>query len=238
MRTAIVADDEPITRMDIRQMLEESGISVLGEASDGFDAIELCRLYHPDIVLMDIKMPLFDGLEAARNVLEQDLAGCVVMLTAYSDKELLERAGQIGVTGYLVKPVQQKLLMPTIEISIAQGKRIRQARAEANEAKKQLCDSRIIERAKAIIALEMGTSEAQAYRELQTMSMKKRCSMASLAEKIVEGKSRHTEIQRAKKLLMEQYGLDEASAYRRLTAQAKREKRTLQEIANRILSDS
>lgn len=237
MRTVIVVDDEPITRMDIRQMLEESGISVLGEASDGFDAIELCRINNPDIVLMDIKMPLFDGLEAAKNILEQNLAGCVVMLTAYSDNDLIERAVRVGVTGYLVKPVDQKRLLPTIEIAIAQGERIRQARSEAETAKKRLNESRIIDRAKAVIACEMGITEAQAYRELQSMSMAKRCTMASLAVKIVEGKSQSTEIQNVKILLMEQYGLSEAAAYKRLAAQAKQENRTVQEIARLILAE-
>lgn len=237
MRTVIVVDDEPITRMDIRQMLEESGIVVLGEASDGFDAIELCRINNPDIVLMDIKMPLFDGLEAAKNILEQNLAGCVVMLTAYSDKDLIERAAQVGVTGYLVKPVDQKRLLPTIEIAIAQGKRIRQAESEAETAKKRLSDSRIIDHAKAIIACEMGITEAQAYRKLQSMSMTKRYAMASLAEKIVEGKSQAAEIQNAKILLMERYGISEAVAYKRLTAQAKQENRSVQEIARLIIGE-
>ncbi|MEA4846022.1 MAG: response regulator [Clostridiaceae bacterium] len=238
MKTLIIADDEPITRMDIRQMVEENGFSVLGEASDGFDAIELCRLHHPDIVLMDIKMPLFDGLEAARNILEQDLSGCVVMLTAYSDQELIERAGRAGVTGYLVKPIDQKRLLPAIEIAIAQGKRIKQAKTEAEKAKKRLNDSRIIDHAKAIIASEMEISEAQAYRELQSMSMSKHCAMASLAAKIVEGKSQLTEVRRAKMLLMEHYGLSEAAAYRRLSTRARQENRSVQEMASLILEKS
>ncbi len=237
MRTVVIADDEPITRMDIRQMLEENKFSVVGEASDGFDAIELCRQHNPDIVLMDIKMPIFDGLEAAKNILENDLAECVVMLTAYSDQELIERAGQAGVTGYLVKPVDQKRLLPTIEIAVAQGKRIRQAKSEAEIAKKRLNDSRIIDRAKAIIAGEMGITEAQAYRELQSISMTKRCTMASLAEKIVKGKSQGTEIQNVKTLLMERYGISEAAAYKRLAAQAKQENLSVQEIARLILSE-
>ncbi|MEG2074767.1 MAG: response regulator, partial [Angelakisella sp.] len=121
MHTAIVVDDEPITRMDLSDMLREQGFSVVGEASDGFDAIELCRSLSPDVVLMDIRMPVFDGLSASETILSEELAGCVVLLTAFSSKELVERANQIGVTGYLVKPVEERLLLPTIEVALAQS---------------------------------------------------------------------------------------------------------------------
>lgn len=237
MKTLIIADDEPITRMDIRQMVEENGYNVLGEATDGFDAIELCRLNHPDILLMDIKMPLFDGLEAAKHILENDLAGCVVMLTAYSDQDLIERAGQVGVTGYIVKPIDQRRLFPTIEIAIAQSKKIKQVQIEAEKAKKRLSDSRIIDHAKSIIASEMGISEAQAFRELQSMSMSKHCTMASLATKIVEGKSKLTEVRSAKMLMMDHFRLSEAAAYRRLSTRAKQENRSVQEIACLVLEE-
>ena len=102
-RTAVGVDDEPITRLDLVQMLEEMGFEVAGDAADGFDAIELCRLHHPDVVLMDIKMPVFDGLTASETIISEDLGGCVVLLTAFRDRELIDRASAIGVTGYLVK---------------------------------------------------------------------------------------------------------------------------------------
>jgi AmiR/NasT family two-component response regulator len=237
MRTAVIADDEPITRMDIRQMLEENKFSVVGEASDGFDAIELCRRHNPNVVLMDIKMPIFDGLEAAKNILDNDLAECVVMLTAYSDQELIERAGQAGVTGYLVKPIDPKILMPTIEIAIAQGNRIKKAKIEAETAKKQLNDSKIVDHAKAIIASEMGISEAEAYRELQNMSMSKNCAMVSLAEKIVESRSQQSLVKRAKLLLMNRYNISEAAAYRRIAAMSKQKKQSVQQIAGIIVTE-
>ena len=111
-RRAIVVDDEPITRIDLRQMLTEMGFTVVGEAADGFDAIALCRRCHPDVVLMDIKMPVFDGMTASETLIREELCGCVVLLTAFQDRELIERAGRIGVTGYLVKPVEERLLLP------------------------------------------------------------------------------------------------------------------------------
>ena len=116
MKTVAVVEDEPITRMDICAMLEDLGFSITGEASDGFDAIELCRRTKPDIVLMDAKMPVFDGLAAAETICREDLAGCVVMLTAFSDEETVKKAAEAGVTGYLVKPIDRAALLPTIEI--------------------------------------------------------------------------------------------------------------------------
>ena len=115
MRRVIIADDEPITRMDLSDMLTELGFQVVGEAADGFDAIELCRSLQPDVVLMDVKMPIFDGLSAAETILSEELAGCVVLLTAFSDRELVRRAGEAGVTGYLVKPVDAGQLRTVLE---------------------------------------------------------------------------------------------------------------------------
>ena len=120
-RTAAVLDDEPLTRMDLRDMLTEQGFDVVGEAADGFDAVELCREKHPDVVLMDVlcrekhpdvvlmdvKMPVFDGLTASETILTENLADCVVLLTAFSDGGIVECAGQAGVTGYLVKPIDR-----------------------------------------------------------------------------------------------------------------------------------
>ena len=130
-RTAIVVDDEPITRLDLSQLLGELGFAVVGEAADGFDAIELCRRHRPDVVLMDIKMPVFDGMTASETIIAEDLCGCVVLLTAFQDRELIDRAGRIGVTGYLVKPVEERLLLPTLEVAMAQAARLREAPSPA-----------------------------------------------------------------------------------------------------------
>lgn len=186
MRTVLVVDDEPITRLDLVQMVQELGMQVVAEAGDGFDAVELCRSCHPDVVLLDVRMPVFDGLGAAEVIIEEDLAGCVILLTAFSDKELLERAGQIGVTGYLVKPVEQRLILPAVEVAWAQSARLREARHESRQARQRLSDAKLIDRAKEIIAKQSGTTEAQAYRDLQRMAMNKRCSIASLAAAILE----------------------------------------------------
>ena len=101
----LIADDEPITRMDLRELLQESGYNVVAEAGDGFDAVEACKKHHPDLVLMDIKMPYLDGLSASRLIIEENLADAVVLLTAYGDKEFVEVAKVIGLSGYLVNAI-------------------------------------------------------------------------------------------------------------------------------------
>lgn len=233
-KSAVIVDDEPIIRLDLCQMLEGLGFIIKGSASDGFDAIELCRQAKPDIVLMDVKMPVFDGLTAAEVILSEELAGCVILLTAYSDKELIQRAGQIGVTGYLVKPVEERLLIPTIEVALAQGERIRLARNENKLLKKQLEDNKIIERAKALFATQNGVSEAQAHKELQRMSMEKRQPLTSIAQAVLaQGDSRQL-VNRAKLLLVEREGLSEEAAYKKIQELAGKDGSGL-EIAARSL---
>ncbi len=186
MKRVIVVDDEPITRMDLRGMLGDLGFEVAGEAGDGFDAVELCRRLQPDVVLMDVKMPVFDGIHAAETILQQDLAGCVVLLTAYGDREIIDRASAAGVTGYIVKPVEERLLLPTIEVALAQSRRLRQSREETRKAVDRLNDSKLIHRAQAVLARTQGVPESRAYEILRRMSMDKRVPMAELARSILE----------------------------------------------------
>ncbi|MDO4492423.1 MAG: response regulator [Clostridia bacterium] len=183
-RIAIV-DDEPITRMDLRCMLEDLGYTVTGEAGDGFDAVQLCKQDPPDLVLMDVKMPVFDGLTAAERILSERLAGCVVLLTAFNDTEIIEAAKRIGVTGYLVKPVEQRLLRPTVEMALAQAERLRSSERETETVKKQLSDAKTIARAQAVLAKREGITETEAYTLLRKLSMDKRLPMAALAEAVL-----------------------------------------------------
>ena len=234
MNRVAIVDDEPITRMDIAGMLEELGYQVVGEAGDGFDAIEICRLQKPDIVLMDVRMPVFDGLSAAETILREELAGCVVLLTAYNDRESVLRAKEIGVTGYLVKPVEQRLLMPTLEVALAQSERLRQSRDDAERSRRELSDSRLIQRAQGVLARRERISETEAYRLLRQMSMEKRVPMVALARVLLEQEECRDDVSWAKKKLMRELNLTEEAAFRKLSEQAKTEKCTREELAGRL----
>ena len=234
-RRAIVVDDEPITRIDLRQMLTEMGFTVVGEAADGFDAIALCRHCHPDVVLMDIKMPVFDGMTASETLIREELCGCVVLLTAFQDRELIERAGRIGVTGYLVKPVEERLLLPTLEVAMAQAARLREARREAEEMKRQMEEQKLIQRAKALLAKSEGTSEGEAYCRLQRLAMEKRCTLVSLCQAVVAQQSGRETLRRAKEQLMARQGLSEPEAYQAVSREAKARGLSLEEAARALL---
>ncbi len=237
-RTVVVVDDEPITRVDLSQMLEGLGFSVVGAAADGFDAVELCRARRPDLVLMDIKMPTFDGLTASDTIIREGLAGCVVLLTAFSDEAFVSRAAQIGVAGYLVKPLEEGRLRPALEVALAQSRRLDRARREAEDARRQVEDGKIIDRAKLLLAREEGIPEGDAYRKLQRMAMDKRCSILSLAQGIVARAPQRAVVGEAKARLMQTRGLSEAAAFRALSDLAK--KRTggdLEAAARQVLEE-
>ncbi len=117
-RKIVIADDEPITRMNIAEMLEEAGYEVVGQAADGFDAVELCKRNRPDLAMLDVKMPLLDGLNAAKIIISEGYAKSVMLLTAYSSKEFVEKAKNVGVMNYLVKPLTEKSILPAVEIAI------------------------------------------------------------------------------------------------------------------------
>ena len=221
MKTVIIVDDEPITRMDLSDMLREQGFDVIGEAADGFDAIEICRARHPDVVLMDVKMPVFDGLTASETILSEDLARCVVLLTAFSDRDIIARAGKAGVTGYLIKPIDHRSLLPTIEVAYQQSCRLWEARKEAREAQQRIREERIIHKAQQHLAKIQGCSETDAYRQMRKTAMDKRLSVAALAQHILEQASRTDNIAAAKALLMERMRISDEKAYRRIVSLAR-----------------
>ena len=186
MRTVAVAEDEPITRMDICSMLEELGFAIAGEASDGFDAIELCRRTKPDIALLDVKMPVFDGLTAAETIGREGLAKCVVMLTAFSDEDIVQRAAAAGVTGYLVKPVDRSKLLPTIEVAYAQALRLRESREQTEKAERRIAEDREIHKAQKLFARKLRCSDTEAYEKMRKMAMNKRVPLSAIARALLE----------------------------------------------------
>lgn len=234
MNTVVIVDDEPITRMDLADMLRELGFSVAGEAADGFDAIELCRSLHPDVVLMDVRMPVFDGLTATETILEEDLAGCVILLTAFSDREIIDRASQAGVTGYLVKPIRQEALLPTIQVALAQSQRLRQSRQEAQEAQRRIREERQIHKAQQLLAQAQGCSETEAYRRMRKTAMDKRISIAALAQRLLDQAARSSDVEAAKALLMARKKMTDQRAYLYLTTYAKAHNLTTEQAAKEL----
>ena len=166
----VIADDEPISRMDLKELLTEGGYTVVAEVSDGFDAVENCKLYHPDLVLLDIKMPFLDGLAAAKIIYEEELADTIIMLTAYSEREFVEQAKDYGVSGYLVKPIDEKSLIPNIELVVAQSKEMKRLRKDM---------------AKGQVMQEQNLSEQEAYHYIRKLSQLKGLSMRRVAEMIL-----------------------------------------------------
>lgn len=236
LRTAIVVDDEPITKMDLSEILQDTGFEVVGQGSDGFDAVELCRQYNPDVALMDIKMPVFDGLGAAETIIKEELAGCVVLLTAFSDTEFIEKAKRIGVSAYLVKPVEERTVLPTLEIAMAQSRRFMQAVDEAKEIKRQLDEKKIIDRAKLIISKRDGITEGEAYALLRKLSMNKRLSIGEIAGLIVKNGSAKESIDKAKMILMKRFGITENIAFAKIKEYSKSRSCTIEEASNHLIS--
>ncbi|RPF48593.1 response regulator receiver and ANTAR domain protein [Hydrogenoanaerobacterium saccharovorans] len=178
----IIADDEPITRMDLKEILEAEQYQVVGEAADGFDVVELCKQLHPDLVLMDIKMPLLDGLSAAHIIFYENLADTVILLTAYSERVFIDEAKSVGVSGYLVKPIDEKSLIPSIELSVARSKEIKKLKKDIAKVSERLENRGIIEKAKGKIMEQHNMTEQDAYDYIRNLSLTKNLSMRRVAE--------------------------------------------------------
>jgi len=180
----VVADDESLIRMDLREMLTQLGYLVVGEAGDGQSAVNLARELRPDVVIMDIKMPDMDGIEAAR-ILTHERIAPVLLLTAYSQRELIERAREAGVAGYLVKPFRESDLAPAIEVALARFAEFRELEKEVGNLHEALETRKLVDRAKGILMDTQGLSEADAFRKIQKMSMNTRKAMKEVAEAII-----------------------------------------------------
>ena len=180
----LIAEDEAIIRLDLKEMLEEEGLDVVGEASDGDAAIRLARERQPDLVIMDIKMPGMDGLAAAERIAAEDL-GAVLILTAFSQKDLVQRAAEAGALAYLVKPFQKTDLMPAIEIAIARHAQLAAVKKESRDLAEALETRKVVDRAKGKLMDARGLTEAEAFRHLQKRAMDERRSMRAIAEEVL-----------------------------------------------------
>ena len=180
----IVADDESITRMDLQETLIGLGYLVVGAVGDGESAVNLARELRPDVVIMDIKMPGMDGLQAAKIITENDIAP-VVLLSAYSQPELVERAQDAGVVGYLVKPYREADLAPAIGVAVSRFDQFKLLRGEVTNLQERLEVRKLVDRAKGILMDSQGIPESEAFRRIQKMSMDNRKAMKEVAQAII-----------------------------------------------------
>lgn len=180
----LVAEDEVISRLDLCEMLQNLGYEVIGEAGDGQQAISLARELRPDLVLMDIKMPEQDGISAA-SLLTREAVAPVLLLTAYSDREFVDRAVDAGVMGYLVKPFAEAQLKPAIEVALERWREARQTYADLEQTRDSLETRKLVDRAKGVLMDTQNLKEADAFRRIQRLSMNSRKSMREVAEAIL-----------------------------------------------------
>ena len=180
----IIADDESVIRADLREMLTNLNYLVIGEVGDGQSAVNLAREIKPDVIIMDIKMPDMDGIEAAE-ILTRERIAPVLLLTAYSQRDLVDRAKEAGVVGYLVKPFREQEIVPAIEIARARFQEFSELQKQIGDLKETLETRKLVDRAKGILMDSQGLTEHEAFRKIQKMSMNTRKPMKEIAEAIV-----------------------------------------------------
>lgn len=180
----IIADDEPIIRLDLRKTLENMGHQVVAEAGNGTRAVDMARELKPDIVILDIKMPELDGIDAAKMITTDGIAP-VLLLTAYSQQDLVDRAKDAGVFAYLVKPFKEADLLPAMEIAISRYEEFVELENEVSDLENKLDTRKAVDRAKGILMDQYGLKEQEAFRRIQIQSMNTRKSMREIAEAII-----------------------------------------------------
>jgi len=181
----VIAEDEALIRMDLAEMLAEQGYEVVGEAGDGARAVELAEQHRPDLVILDVKMPVLDGIAAAERIAEQRIAP-VVILTAFSQRELVERARDAGAMAYLVKPFSVTDLVPAIEMAVSRFAEVHALEQEVADLQERLETRTVVDRAKSVLQGQLGLSEPDAFRWIQKTAMDLRLSMREVAQGVVE----------------------------------------------------
>ncbi|SNR95420.1 response regulator receiver and ANTAR domain protein [Haloechinothrix alba] len=185
-RRVLVAEDEALIRLDLVEMLREEGYAVVGEAADGEQAISLATELRPDLVILDVKMPKMDGIEAASKITGDRIAP-VVILTAFSQRELISRARDAGTMAYLVKPFAKRELVPAVELAVSRFSELQALEAEVEGLNEKLETRKVVDRAKGLLMSEQSLSEPEAFRWIQRTAMDRRTTMKEVAEAVVEG---------------------------------------------------
>lgn len=184
-RRVVIAEDEALIRLDLKEMLEEDGYVVVGEAGDGEQAIRLATELRPDLVILDVKMPVLDGISAAERIVADRIAPCLI-LTAFSQRDLVERARDAGAMAYLVKPFTKADLVPAIEMAVSRHEEMVALAQEVSSLSDRLETRKLVERAKGLLMTAHDWSEPQAFRWIQKASMDRRLSMREVAQIVVD----------------------------------------------------
>jgi two-component system, response regulator PdtaR len=182
----VIAEDEGIIRLDLKEILEEEGYEVVGETGRGDEAVELVREHEPDIAILDIKMPGLDGLAAAREIAGERRAA-VLILTAFSQRDLIEQARDAGALAYLVKPFEKNELIPAVEVALGRFKEMKALAAQTASLEEQLETRKVVDRAKGILMDKHGMAEAEAFSFIQKRAMGERITMRVVAQRVIEG---------------------------------------------------
>ena len=183
-RRVVIAEDEALIRLDLAEMLAEEGYDVVGQAGDGRTAVELAETHRPDLVVLDVKMPGLDGISAAQRIAEQRIAP-VVILTAFSQRDLVERARDAGAMAYLVKPFTKNDLVPAVEMALSRFAELQLLEAEVADLSERLETRKAVDRAKSVLQEQLALSEPEAFRWIQKTAMDLRLSMRQVAEGVV-----------------------------------------------------
>lgn len=189
----LIVDDESLIRMDLRDIIESCGHEVVAEGTNGVEALALCKKHKPDIILMDVKMPELDGIEAARQIGFHHEAP-VVLLTSYSQQDLIDKARDSGVYGYLIKPVREEQLVPTLEMALGRYKSDAQLREKMAELEQSLEDRKIIQKGTGILMELYSISEVEAYNRIRTLSMNKQISIIETCNLIIKQSNKSNNI--------------------------------------------
>jgi AmiR/NasT family two-component response regulator len=185
-KRVVIAEDEALIRMDLAEMLQEEGYEVVGQAGDGETAVKLAAEHRPDLVILDVKMPVLDGITAAERIGAEKIAP-VLMLTAFSQRELVERARDAGAMAYLVKPFSKADLVPAIEMATSRYEELRALENEVADLAARFETRKLVDRAKGLLQVQLGMTEPEAFRWIQKTSMDRRLTMREVAQAVVDG---------------------------------------------------
>ncbi len=184
----LIAEDEALIRLDLKEMLQEEGFEVVAEVADGASAVRLTRELKPDLVILDVKMPVMDGIQAAEEIAKERLSA-ILILTAFSQRDLVEKARRAGAMAYLVKPFQKHDLLPAVEIAAGRFREMSGLEHQVDDLQGRLEARKVVERAKGALMDQKDLSEAEAFRYIQQQAMERRLTMKQVAEQILEGEA-------------------------------------------------